>query len=264
MANMLGTAYKLDAQSPQNSQYPPLISSAAGGVTGAYGLANTAINQQAGDYSNIMKGYQDLASSPGYQNTANLAMSGGYSPEDISSIRERGISPIRSIYASANRDVDRQKAIQGGYSPNYAAVKAKMAREMSDTISNQETNVNAGLAERIAQNKIQMAPQFAAQAEKPLQNQQSLYGTTPALSSLFGNQALQAAQLQNNINQAPQVNPAVSKSMSGVPIAYHGSAPAMSMNAPYDPYAPGGMFQNMKPVQTPQQFEAAKTGYAHV
>lgn len=177
------------------------------GVEGSYGLYNTAVNQQASDYGNIMQGYKDLASSPGYQNVANLAVTGGYSPEDQASIRERGISPIRSIYASANRDIERQKALQGGYSPNYAAVKAKMAREMSDTISNKTNDINAGLAERIAQNKIGLAPTFAAQGEKPLQMQASLYGTTPALSNLFGSQALQAAQLQNNINQAPAISP---------------------------------------------------------
>jgi len=187
-----------------NPNQQPLAPS--GGVTGAYGLYNTAVNQQANDYSNIMQGYKDLSSSPGYANVANLAQTGGYSDSDQANIRERGISPIRSIYASANRDVDRQKAIQGGYSPNYGAVKAKMAREMSDQVSNATTNVNATLAQNIAQNKMQMAPQFAAQGEKPLQNMQSLYGTTPALSSLFGNQALQSAQLQNNINQAPAVN----------------------------------------------------------
>jgi hypothetical protein len=32
----------------------------------------------------------------------------------------------------------------------------------------------------------------------------SLYGTTPALAQLFGNQALQGAQFQNQINQQGQ------------------------------------------------------------
>jgi hypothetical protein len=204
---------------------PNPISSAYGtnpgsGVTGSYGLYNTAVGQQATDYGNIMKGYQNLSSSPGYQNTANLAQTGGYSDADQAAIRERGISPIRSIYASAQQNVDRNKALQGGYSPNYGAVQAKMSRDMSTQIGDQTTKVNADLAQNIAQNKMQMAPQFAAQAAQPLQNQQSLYGTTPALSNLFGNQALQAGQLQNNINQAPAITP------YGTPNSpYSGTAP---------------------------------------
>lgn len=186
------------------NQYPQQQQS-LGGIPGSYGLYNTAVNQQAGDYSNIMQGYKDLASSPAYQNTANLAATGGYSDADQANIRERGISPIRSIYASAQQNVDRNKALQGGYSPNYNAVQAKMAREQSGAISDATTNVNAQLAQNIAQNKMQMAPQFAAQASKPLEGQQSIYGTTPALSNLFGNQALQAATLQNNINQSPAI-----------------------------------------------------------
>lgn len=177
-----------------------------GGITGAYGLYNTAVDQQAQDYSRIMQGYQNLSSSPAYQNLADLSSTGGYSEADKADLRARGVSPIRSVYASANRDVDRQKALQGGYSPNYNAVKAKMAREMSDTISNQTQNVNADIASRVAQNKIGLAPTYANMTAEPLKAQQSLYGTTPALSNLFGNQALNAAQLQNNINQAPAVN----------------------------------------------------------
>ncbi len=178
---------------PNSEPVDPLINQ--------YKLYDTAVKQQSGDYGNIMKAYQDYQSGPAMTNLVNLSQTGGYSPEDISSIRERGISPIRSVYASANRDVDRTKALQGGYSPNYNAVKAKMAREMSDTISNQTNNVNAGIAQNVAQNKLSIAPNFASAAFRPIEGMQSLYGTTPAMSALFGNQALQHASLQNNINQ---------------------------------------------------------------
>jgi hypothetical protein len=175
------------------------------GVTGAYGLYNTAVGQQAQDYGNIMAGYQNLPSTPGYQNTANLAATGGYSDQDKEDIRARGISPIRSIYSSAQQNVDRNKALQGGYSPNYNATQAKMARDESQQISDATTNVNATLAQNIAQNKIGLAPTYAAQETAPLEGQKSLYGTTPALASTFGTQALQAANLQNNINQSPAI-----------------------------------------------------------
>lgn len=153
-----------------------------------YKLANSAITQGADDYSDLMKGYKDIieraksmpllsaptlnpemtqyAPSADYTgavaNLKALSQNGGYTDSDINSLRERAISPIRSIYAGANRDVDRQRALQGGYSPNYSAVKAKMAREESDSIGNQMTNVNAGLADRIAQGRLGIAPTLAS------------------------------------------------------------------------------------------------------
>lgn len=173
------------------------------GVPGAYGLYNTAVEQQAGDYSSIMQQYKNLANGPAMANLGELASTGGYSEGDKANLRERGLGPIRSIYSSANRDVDRQKAIQGGYSPNYGAVKAKMARDLSTSIGDQVTKVNAGIADSVANNRVGLAGTYANAQLQPVQGQQSLYGTTPALASTFGNQALQSAQLQQNINQAP-------------------------------------------------------------
>jgi hypothetical protein len=240
-------------------------------LTTSGNLYNKAVEQQAGDYGDIMKSYREqyakLSQLPQMQNPGtyspqmynykptadfqsamsnlkNLSETGGYSEQDINNLRERGISPIRSVYANAQRNVDRQRALAGGYSPSYNATSAKMAREMSDQIANQVTNVNAGLAERIAQNKLGIAPTYASAAgqenqlssgygaknvdtaneaqrfnlEMPLkigqynqglsgaalnalQGMTSLYGTTPAMSSLFGNQALNAYQLQNQITQ---------------------------------------------------------------
>jgi hypothetical protein len=242
-------------------------------LTGSYNLYNKAVEQQAGDYGNIMKNYQDLLNKANsftsgynpatatYQQSPDLtdaisklkglSETGGYSDQDIQNLRERGISPIRSVYASAQRNVDRNRALQGGFSPNYNAVTAKMARELSDQIANQVTNVNAGIAQNVAQNKLNITPQYAGTtagqsnlanemgsqnadrvnqakqfgmqipfqyASDALHGMTSLYGTTPAMSSLFGNQALQAASLQNQINQEGQrnTNQAISSFMPGI------------------------------------------------
>lgn len=218
-------------------------------LTKSYNIANTATEQQAGDYGNIMNAYKNLLSSsqgitpysasgarqPAIQNLAGLAQTGGYDAAGLADLRERAISPIRSIYAGANRDVDRQRALQGGFSPNYAATKAKMARELSSGISDQMRNVNADIAERVASGRMAAASPYAnilnaqAGAEdeasqfnrqivpnmklNALQGMTSLYGTTPALVNTFGNQALQAAQLQNQVNQQNKQNPIPSPSV---------------------------------------------------
>lgn len=108
----------------------------------------------------------------GLSRLKNLVDTGGYTPEGIADIRERGISPIRSVYANAQRNVDRSRALSGGYSPNFNAVSAKMAREMADVVGNQTTNVNAGIAQNVAANKLSAAPAYsaAAQAQSELQN----------------------------------------------------------------------------------------------
>lgn len=201
-------------------------------LTTQYNLYNTAVGQNAEDYSSIMKGYKDLlarSQSPtsdytqSMGNLRELSKSGGYTPEGIAEIRARGVSPIRSIYAGANRDIDRQRSLQGGYSPNYGALKAKMARELSSSIGNQMTNINADIAQRVAGNRLGIAGTYSSAARDPnqpgmeaLRGMTSLYGTIPAMASTFGNQALQGAQLQNQItNQGNQQGlEAISQGMS--------------------------------------------------
>lgn len=218
------------------------------------------------DYNKIMQGYRNLASSaangsapnfnlginiPTYQTTGDyqnaiqnlqgLSQNGGYSDQNIANLRARGVSPIRAAYGNAQADITRQRTLQGGYSPNFTAASAKMAREMSSQMADQVTNVNAGIAQNQAANKLaasvplasttageqanrnqfgleaaNMGNQFGLQKlnaqmaayEIPLQTQlaalggeTSLYGTTPATTNMTGNNALNIAGLQENIRQ---------------------------------------------------------------
>lgn len=137
----------------------------------------SALETSAGDYDSIMGQYKTLGDSvaskgPGpstytpiapslasfhsgdYSELSGIGDTGGYSSGDIDNIRARGISPIRSIYDSAQKGLNRQKALQGGYAPNFGAASAKMAREASDLISKRTTDVNAGIAETVNANKI--------------------------------------------------------------------------------------------------------------
>lgn len=208
---------------------------------------------------------------------SDLATTGGLSEGDIANIRARDISPIRSIYANAQRNVERQRALQGGNSPNFNAVQSKMAREESDIIGNKTTDVNAGIAEMVQRGKLSAAPAYASASSSEaarkaesnrinaeivnqineanagrferantgninraldvntgnvtrnyesqvantnralqeslarrqaslsaLEGMKSLYGTTPALTSLFGNQVSQAANISQNQQQINQ------------------------------------------------------------
>jgi hypothetical protein len=188
--------------------------------------------RQEGDYANLMNQGQsvldrtmgaplrDFGAYGGYK---NFAETGGYSPEDVQNIRARAVSPIRGIYANANREVDRSKALQAGYAPNYAASKAKMAREQSYALSDVTTNAEAAIADQIRQGKlaglggmtnIDQALQQAELSKLGLGNDAlrtmgSIYSATPGQSQMYGNQLLQSTNqqlgvegLQNEIMKA--------------------------------------------------------------
>jgi hypothetical protein len=163
-----------------NQQQGPMVNAFAQN----YGRGSEA---NYGDYTDIMNNYRDIASggsaadytgggggggggggdfsaftvSPGragysdpfasYGGMQEFANTGGYSADDIANMRARGVSPIRAAYANAQREVGRQRSLQGGYSPNAVAAQVKMAREQGQGMADAVQNVEAGLAE--ARNK---------------------------------------------------------------------------------------------------------------
>lgn len=243
-------------------------------VSEAYNNFGTAVRRQGQDYGDIMGRYSNLYDSlpgygqnaaktfnyeytvPTYQTTADYdraigtarqrATSGVYSGQDQADIRERGISPIRSVYANAQRNLGRSRSLAGGYSPNYAAVSAKMAREMSSQLSDATTRVNAQLAQDLAGQKERNQSEYLSTAagEQNARNQfelnsaemgnkfglsklnqemqdfymptqlklsalggmTGLYGTTPAFANMMGNQANTMANIQSNTNQNNAAN----------------------------------------------------------
>src|SRR5215831_13209722 len=177
---------------PQPSVLPTL-------TTGAANQAQAANKTQGEDYDTIMGGYRSLAGnfpsaadlarntlatyrptqmtaaqyayspsadvSSSLSGLSGLAQTGGLSAADQQALRERGVSPIRAAYAAAQRNVDRNRALAGGYSPNYAAATAKMAREQSDITSSKMNDINAGIAEMVQKGKLAAAPAYASAAE---------------------------------------------------------------------------------------------------
>lgn len=150
---------------------------------------DSAATTQAEDYDKLMGGYENIINESrnkagrnqlnyipinpvfnrqlegtAYNRTGELntaltgleeySKTGGYSDEDVANIRERGISPIRSIYSNAQRNLQRQKVLSGGYAPNMGAITAKMARESAGQIGDITTKVNADIAEKIASGKL--------------------------------------------------------------------------------------------------------------
>lgn len=203
-----------------------------GGGDGSYGAESWAPELISyNDPFNSYGGYQDFSKT------------GGYSPEDISNLRARGTAPIRAAYANAEREVARQRSLQGGYSPNAMALQGRMAREQGQLGADAMQNVEAGMVDTRNTNKLKglegmtdvekqrlaadldvakynaNAKMSAASSNagarnaaaagsasnalasaaanrndqfRALQGMTNLYGTTPGMSQLFGQQTLSA------------------------------------------------------------------------
>lgn len=194
-----------------------------GGPTKFNVMRPPQLDEAYGNLSSAGKGYQQFADT------------GGYSPTDIQELRARGTSPIRAAYGNTMMEMDRARALGGGGgAPNYIAAASKAQREMPGQLADATTNVNAGLADAIRQGKLsglggltqvggvqgnlagdEAGRDLQAQnmGEQSLQNlrqsqlasfggQASMYGTTPGLSSMFGNQALSAFNQRAGMEQA--------------------------------------------------------------
>jgi len=118
----------------------------------------------------------------------NIAETGGYDSKTLDAIRSRALSPVRAVYSDTNRAIDRSRSLQGGYAPGYAATRAKTAREQSQAVSDATTNVEGGIGQMVQRGKL-----------AGLGGMSSLYGTTPGLGNMFGNQALQSTALSNQL-----------------------------------------------------------------
>lgn len=218
-----------------------------------------AIPQQAGDYDEIMQGYRNILGQGGggyddainkykgflesgggdftpaeykqasewgesYNKLKDLADTGGLSESDRADLRARGVSPIRAIYANMNRNLDRQRALQGGYSPNYGAVAAKLAREGSESIAGGIQNVNAEIAKMVQEGKLKATPELAnmAAGKNNLINQIGLANSENKLkASQLKTSALEG--YGNLINQKNQVPLDALKGMTSL----YGTTPAL-------------------------------------
>lgn len=261
----------------RNNAVSPIAPTNSNFLFGSPESFSAAATTQAGDYDRIMDTYKQLGArqstfnpltpqlSPDYNPSAgttaaissltDISKTGGYTPSGIADIRARGIAPVRSIFASAQQGLQRQKNLSGGYSPNFAAASAKMAREASDVIAGKETDVNAQIAENVARNRLSGSGALASASEESdrarmareeqntnivnqinqlnesirlqvqaannqnllssAEGMKSLYATTPALTQMFGNQVAQAAQMGQNQQQINDQKQARRESLVG-------------------------------------------------
>lgn len=147
-----------------------------------YNNANAFLGAQGqqfqGDYGAARQSDDQMrnAAYGGFQNFINT---GGFTPNDIGSMRARAVSPIRSAYDTAKRDVMRF----GGSGAGRGTLMARLARQGGQAMSEGVTNANAQIAGLKQQGMLQGAQGMAG-----------LYGTAPGQTSLQSKNVLQNAQ----------------------------------------------------------------------
>jgi len=128
------------------------IASGGGTVSGGGGGGGGDYSYGAESWDPNLIQYNDpFTSYTGFQDFSNT---GGYSPQDISNLRARGTAPIRAAYANAEREIARQRSLQGGYSPNAFALQGRMAREQGQLGADAMQNVEAGMIDTRNANKF--------------------------------------------------------------------------------------------------------------
>ena len=182
---------------------PPVIGSSGNirspGIPGIGGMESVYKNLYdtgPNSYNSIMDNYRNfLGRDSGARSSyAELAAGGGVNAD---AIRNRAMAGVRSVYANAKRNVDRNRSIQGGYSPGYNTLMSRMAREQSQGAADASTDVEAAIAELISRNRIAGAGGLANLEGIDLNTLNSMSGAQSGrMNDLF-----QAQSLQNQIAQ---------------------------------------------------------------
>lgn len=167
-----------------------------GGSMGQYGPGGIP-GMAMGDYAGLQGMYGNMVGA-----AADMARTGGLSEADKANLRARAISPIRSVYSQGLQNVERQKALQGGYAPGFTTAMGRFNRQEGQATSDATTNAEAAIAQMVQQGKISGLGLWG----QGLGGMSSLYGTQPGMAKFFGDQLqaqmenqLRASQLQNQL-----------------------------------------------------------------
>jgi len=129
---------------PEQAQPQPIImggDDGSGGGGGGSSYSSTTNSWESGAPISF-SGFQDFSKT------------GGFSAADLANIRARAVSPVRAAYQNAQQNVNRQRSLQGGYSPGFGVLQARMQRQQGQGISDAATNAEASIAEMVQQGKL--------------------------------------------------------------------------------------------------------------
>lgn len=165
---------------PQPTPQPIDMSQGTQGGGGSSSSSSSSTN-----YGSSTRNWESGApiSFAGFQ---DFAKTGGFSAADLANIRARALSPVRAVYANAQQNVNRQRALQGGYSPGFGVLQARMAREQGQETSDAATNAEAAIAEMVQKGKLAGLQGMAGTEARTSTSDTTGYSNTNSSSSSGG------------------------------------------------------------------------------
>jgi len=160
---------------------------------------NESVDRAKLDYGNIMDQYKTAGQQgQGYINSAaggfqSMADTGGFNPD---AVRARALAPTRAVFGRAQSELNRSRSL-GGASPNFAAAQSKMNRDLGYGLSDASVNAEGMIQERMQQGKMAGLSGLlnSGNASSGIDfnragGMANLYGTTPGMPDMFGDQYL--------------------------------------------------------------------------
>lgn len=120
-------------------------------------VAKSDISQAQTTTRGALESGQRLAGqnlTPATAGYSNFATTGGVTPGEQALTKKAAQSNVSSIFGALKANLERQKAIQGGYSPGFGANERALGREAGITSSNAVNQADLGLLEMIRQGKL--------------------------------------------------------------------------------------------------------------
>jgi hypothetical protein len=137
-----------------------------GQLTEAEGQYRNLGNVDMGALREALPGYRDIAERGGFTELGEsgirdsisqlneIGRTGGFSPEDRIDYRARSNAPIRSMYSSGRRDLDRMEAMQGGRASGGAAARLQLMRDQGQQLADASRGTEAALNQQIIANRM--------------------------------------------------------------------------------------------------------------
>lgn len=102
-------------------------------------------------------GAEDLRNTGGFgtelqpiqQGYSDLATTGGFSPREKEAFLRRSTAPANAVYSNARDQLQRQKALSGGYTPGFGASASRITRQAANVGSEASLSGNVELANQI-------------------------------------------------------------------------------------------------------------------
>ena len=97
-----------------------------------------------------------------------FSKTGGYSDSDKANIRSRALSPIGSYATGTQDELNRRRAVQGGFAPGFDSASQSLRRDAARGIADTSLNAELGIKDRVNAGRMGGA-RALSQAEGSLQ-----------------------------------------------------------------------------------------------